>query len=112
MILLQGLRARGKIIGGVESVVPQKFPQRSVDSVCTRAGNDIGRRAQTIPEFGVGVVSEDVEFGDGVHGRSENEAPVHPIEIDGSVDQEVVRLGPLTVHSVRLSVPQRSPRFR
>src|ERR1700692_3464071 len=95
LILFQRLGTGGEIVCGVGSIIPQKFPHSSVESVGTRAGDDIRRRTQAGAELRVGVVGENSELGDGVHGRLENEAAIHTIEVVRAIDQEIVGFGPL-----------------
>ena len=63
--------------------------------VRARASDYVRRRAQGIPEFGIGIVSQNFEFCDGVERRLKNKASVHSVEIVCAVDQKIVRLRPL-----------------
>jgi len=61
--------------------------------------------------FGVGIVRQNLKFGDGVDRRLENEASIHAIKVVRTVDQEVIRLRPLTIDRVGLAVAQGSAGF-
>jgi len=82
-----------------------------VESVGTGTGDDVGGRAQAVSELGVGVVGKNSELGDGVHGRLENETSIDTVEIVGSIDKKVVRLGPLPVRRIGLAGAQGASSF-
>ena len=104
LVLFQGLRPGGEIVCGVKSIVAQKFPKRSVEPVRAGTGNDVGGRAQTLSELRAGIVRKNSELGDGIHGRLENKASIHSVEVIGSVDEKIVGLGPLAIHRVCLTL--------
>ena len=110
LVLFQRFRSGGEIVGGVKNIVAQKFPERSVESVGTGASDDVGGRTQALSELGAGVMSKNLELGDGIHRRPENEPAIHAVEVVGSVNQKIVRLGPLAIHRVGLAGAQRSSR--
>ena len=83
-----------------------------MESVGTGTSNDIGGRTQSVSKLSIGIVSENSEFGYGIYRRFKNEASIHAVEIICSVDQKIVGLGALAIHSVGLSRAQRSSRFR
>lgn len=82
-----------------------------METVGAGTGDDVGSRTQALPELGAGVVGENLELGDCIHGRLENESAIHAVEIIRAVDQEVIGLGPLAIHRVCLARAQRSSRF-
>ena len=82
-----------------------------MDLVGSGTGDDVGGRAETVAEFGVGVMGEDAEFGNRIDGRLENETAVDAVEVVGAVDKEIVGLGTLAVHGISLARTQRAAGF-
>lgn len=75
-----------------------------MECIAAGLGNDVGRGAKAAAEFGVGVVSKNAEFRDGIHWRFENESSIHSVEVVRAIDQEIVRLRTLPVNPIRLSL--------
>src|SRR4051812_49971427 len=73
LVLLERLGFGGEEVGGVENVVAKKLPDGAMQLVGSGARDDVGGRAEAISEFGVGVVSQNSKFGDGINRRLENE---------------------------------------
>src|SRR5215471_12165264 len=111
LMLLQRFGAFGEVVGGVEGVIAQKLPQRSVKFVGAGARDDVGRRTQGIAKLWVGIVGQNLEFGNCVKGRFEDEASIHSVEVVGAVDHEIIGLRSLTVHGVRLAIAKGSAGF-
>lgn len=86
LILLEGFGAGSEKVGGVEDVVPEKLPQGPVNLIGAGARNNVGGGTKAVAEFGVGVMREDAEFGDGINGRFEDEAAVDAVEVVGAID--------------------------
>src|SRR5579863_4897905 len=57
-------------------------------------------------------VRQNSKFRDRIDRRLNDESSVHIVEIVRAVDKEIVRLGPLSIDGVSLSVAQASARFR
>ena len=72
--------------------------------VRTGASDDVGGRTQALSELRAGVVRKNSELSDGIHGRLENKASIHAVEVVGSVDEKIIGLGPLAIHSVCLAL--------
>src|SRR5262249_53372017 len=111
LMLLQRFGALGEVICGVEGVIPQKLPERSMKFVRSGAGDDVGRRTQCIAKLCVGVVRQNLEFGNCIKRRLKDEAPIHTVEVVGAVDQEIIGFRSLTVHGVCLTIAEGSTGF-
>src|SRR6185437_8595622 len=110
LVLLQRFRGGREIVGRVKDIVAQELPERSVKSVGAGAGNDISGRTEALSELGAGVVSQNLELGDGIHRRPENESSIHAVEVVGSINKKIVRLRPLAIDRIGLAGTQRSSR--
>jgi len=111
LVLLQWLLHLGEIVVSIDGIVAQELPHRTVDMVGARARDDVRRRAQRAPEFGIRVERENAKFGNRIDGWLQNESSIYAIEVIRAVDEEVVRLRALAVHGVSLSAAQRAAGF-
>src|SRR5581483_3227540 len=90
LVLLQRFSSRSEVVGRVECIVAQEFPQRTMETVRPRASHNIGRRTQAVPEFWAGVVSQDSELSNGITWRLQNKPAVYAVEVVRAVDQEII----------------------
>ena len=81
-----------------------------METVGAGTGDDVGSRTQALPELGAGVVGENLELGDCIHGRLENESAIHAVEVVGPINEKIVRLRPLAIDRVGLAGAQRPSR--
>jgi hypothetical protein len=106
LVAVQRLDAVRKETLGIHGIVAQEVPGRPVKIVGAGASDDVRGTAGAVAKFRASRMRENAKFRNRVDGRLEDETSIDPVEIVGTIDQEIVRFRPLAVHGIRLALAQ------